>query len=422
MNENGAQSMVVQATSQSAYQLVITDLNQIVVVDRQLLVGRDPVCDLALNDDEASRRHALLTPAAGGILVKDLQSTNGVYINGIRISEPVLLLQGDVLQIGETRFEFLPSAEPEPVKADPNATVLFTPDKFRSAPRAVVEPPPEIKNTAAIDAADVSTSALGLSETAATPHEIVADQPIAWVDEPESEPQPGNALPTDASGSGDAAKPIATEPADPLLHNPPPVVPADDEPAVNAPPAWVLNNQQSVDGTRLIARTATKASLSESAIDLNFGGKVTEPTLMAVTEPFLGMRFQLIGDQKTHWEIGRASHADIMINHESVSNAHAQIIQDGESWKVVDLMSANGTYINGKKCLSGYLNGRDSIRLGSIECVFLLDDASLSATNTSVDTDTHVDLNRSKKLKTAAIAVTVTAAVTAMAVLLINMV
>lgn len=177
----------------------------------------------------------------------------------------------------------------------------------------------------------------------------------------------------------------------------------------NAPPAWVLNNQQSVDGTAFFSKDSLQDLLRSSEENKVSGQTVGEPTLIGNSDPVMGLRYQLIGEGKHQWEIGRSPDADVMLNHESVSGAHAQIINDGGRWKVVDLMSANGTYANGKKCLTGYLSSGDSVCFGSVECAFILPE---SEQHSNARAEPNSPAKRSgSSFKTAVIAFIATAAV-----------
>jgi len=72
------------------------------------VVGRSRDCDVVLADSNVSRRHArILFGADGGWTIEDLGSTNGVHVNGRRISGPATLQPGDRLDIGtvSARFE-----------------------------------------------------------------------------------------------------------------------------------------------------------------------------------------------------------------------------------------------------------------------------------------------------------------------------
>jgi len=64
-------------------------------------VGRAPECDLVLRDSKVSRRHARLTARDGVLVLADLGSMNGTFVNGHRVSE-VALGAGDRVVVGET--------------------------------------------------------------------------------------------------------------------------------------------------------------------------------------------------------------------------------------------------------------------------------------------------------------------------------
>ena len=64
-------------------------------------VGRDPISDIAINDPEVSRQHARISKTEEGLLLEDLESTNGTFLNGIRLgSNPIKLELGDEIQMG----------------------------------------------------------------------------------------------------------------------------------------------------------------------------------------------------------------------------------------------------------------------------------------------------------------------------------
>jgi hypothetical protein len=70
-------------------------------------VGRSADNDLPLEgDDFASVRHARFEPRRDGVWVEDIGSTNGTFVNGIRLEEPRRLAPGDVVRIGETDLRF----------------------------------------------------------------------------------------------------------------------------------------------------------------------------------------------------------------------------------------------------------------------------------------------------------------------------
>jgi GAF domain-containing protein len=68
------------------------------------LIGRSTEADLSLSDRTLSRRHALIGETNNQLWVQDLQSSNGVSINGKKISDKTLFKQGDSIQLGQLKF------------------------------------------------------------------------------------------------------------------------------------------------------------------------------------------------------------------------------------------------------------------------------------------------------------------------------
>ena len=72
-----------------------------------LTVGRAVNNDVSMPDDEyASGRHARFEPRRDGVWVEDIGSTNGTFVNGIRLTRERRLAPGDVVRIGETDLRF----------------------------------------------------------------------------------------------------------------------------------------------------------------------------------------------------------------------------------------------------------------------------------------------------------------------------
>lgn len=65
------------------------------------IIGRLPKCAIPLDDAGASREHARIYRRGGGYFIVDLNSKNGVFVNGARV-EKAALGDGDEIQIGET--------------------------------------------------------------------------------------------------------------------------------------------------------------------------------------------------------------------------------------------------------------------------------------------------------------------------------
>lgn len=68
---------------------------------QEVLVGRDPACNLHLEDATISAQHARLAYHHGQWWVEDLKSTNGTYLNQEPVLTPTVLAAGDELRCGQ---------------------------------------------------------------------------------------------------------------------------------------------------------------------------------------------------------------------------------------------------------------------------------------------------------------------------------
>jgi hypothetical protein len=73
-------------------------------------LGRHPESNIFLDDITVSRRHAEITRRGGALVVRDVGSLNGTYVNRERVEEAVLK-PGDELQIGKFKLVFVASQE-----------------------------------------------------------------------------------------------------------------------------------------------------------------------------------------------------------------------------------------------------------------------------------------------------------------------
>jgi EmrB/QacA subfamily drug resistance transporter len=87
----------------------------------ETVIGRDPGADIVLADPsgELSRRHARIGLGDGGVVVQDLDSTNGTFLNGERLREARPLRTGDQIGLGDYALEFSSPIEADGAQAPP---------------------------------------------------------------------------------------------------------------------------------------------------------------------------------------------------------------------------------------------------------------------------------------------------------------
>ncbi len=71
----------------------------------EITIGRAESCTITIDDDFISQSHARVFEKADEIVVEDLGSTNGTYLNKQRVSSPMVVSPGDWLQLGDTIME-----------------------------------------------------------------------------------------------------------------------------------------------------------------------------------------------------------------------------------------------------------------------------------------------------------------------------
>jgi pSer/pThr/pTyr-binding forkhead associated (FHA) protein len=248
---------------------------------KEIVVGRQADCDLVLTEGHASRKHAKFSLADGAVWLEDLNSANGSFVNGQRITGKVRLNAGDRLRFDVEEFDFrMPAAA---VAADEGKTMYREPDS-----------------------AVVAAESSGMYK-----------RPGAWAD-------------PDAMGGDGANKTKFIDPA-------------QMKQMMNAPATTPVNTA-SIDGPHLHVVSGSRAGLN---IKLTIGES--------------GVK---------EWTIGSQPDREVQFQDSGVSALHAKIVNEGERWKVLDQMSANGTFVNGKRSNVSYLSSGDRVRFGPVECVF----------------------------------------------------
>jgi hypothetical protein len=94
--KEGTRVLFVRSETQQGQEFEVSDV---------VVMGRSDETDVVLDDPYASEFHLRLVSQEGGMMLHDLGSTNGTYVNGRRISAPTQLRRGDTIQVGKTVME-----------------------------------------------------------------------------------------------------------------------------------------------------------------------------------------------------------------------------------------------------------------------------------------------------------------------------
>ncbi len=91
------------------------------IITEKTIIGRDPGCDIALSLDYLSRKHVSLEPINGKLIIEDLNSSNGTFVNGEKISKAELQ-PGDKIKLDVLTFEVRGPAGA--ASGDPHKTII----------------------------------------------------------------------------------------------------------------------------------------------------------------------------------------------------------------------------------------------------------------------------------------------------------
>ena len=124
-------------------------------------------------------------------------------------------------------------------------------------------------------------------------------------------------------------------------------------------------------GTQVFSRDEVSELINQAAGEETASARAE---LSGVSSQVSGQSFPLSGDRVI---VGRAESCDLRLEDSSVSSEHARLVRDSGGWRVVNLLSTNGTFVNGNKVSSSAVKNGDRIRFGGVE--FVLHDPDTDA-------------------------------------------
>jgi len=372
----------------------------------QILIGRDPSVDIVIEAPGVSRRHARLYLQDDQVYIEDLGSSNGTYVNHEPISQATRLHPGDRIGLGHSvwlRYE----APPAPESARPSmedqggvgaATLLESPETLAAEMEEPSMPPAQTAQAEPDAAAPPAETQV--AKRTKPPAERAVAPPAA---RPSPPPVPEDVGAT-ILGGPDLELPHSEEP--PSLA----VTVAGEETRVytlthaeytigRAPDNDIVINSKIVSRShaRLVrdnggytlvpspeagnpiqaeGRPVSGPTHLQHDMRLRIGGQ--DPGSMvsmiytspAEAEAGAGISAITFGDRSLV-TIGRDASNDVVLSTPTVSRFHAQIERVGQRYRVRDLRSSNGTFVNDQR-IEGevWLQANDTIRIGSY--VFVL--------------------------------------------------
>jgi pSer/pThr/pTyr-binding forkhead associated (FHA) protein len=281
------------------------DAGKMFAIRDDTVLGRDDSADVVLKDEsgELSRRHARIGMSDGVVMLDDLDSTNGTFLNGERIDGPRPLRSGDRFRVGSSTLEFVSAPEPQLTRA-----------------REVLSEAQLTRAREVLSDAQLTRARDSLGEAQLTRARGVAPEPqLTAAHAVAQDPQRTHTYDIGPDPQLTRARDV------PELVPPPPSAPPTPRAPTYAPPG--------ADGD-----------------------------LQILSGPGAGAEAAVIGGSAT---IGREPECDLQVLDSEVSRRHAKVtVRDGEA-AIEDLNSANGTYVNGERILGPYkLAPGDHIEIG----------------------------------------------------------
>lgn len=100
------------------FSILGVDMREVAIADGRTTLGRRPTNDIVIDNLAISGQHAALHCTGNVVLLEDLQSTNGTYVNGRAIQKQVLR-DADVIELGKYKLRYIADAAPPAPAAAP---------------------------------------------------------------------------------------------------------------------------------------------------------------------------------------------------------------------------------------------------------------------------------------------------------------
>ena len=305
----------------------------------RITVGRDATNDITVEDARASSQHAEIRRAGEEMLVADLGSRNGTFVNENLVAMPRPLSHGDVIRIGDAQLTFFNQVLPP----RPSTGPIGLPDEPLQHPGGEG---PGAKLSWEGRSLDIGTAPAKIGRDPIEASVTLDDKAVSWIHAEISWHDDDHYLRDLGSRNGTFVN-------GELLAIPRVLRSGDVIHVGNTDLTF-----ESVGGTVPFASVGTT---SEAPQDTRGAG------LVGSGGSFLGVWFVLRDGATT---IGRDEGCEIRVDDLTVSRRHATIDRDGETYSMRDLGSTNGTWVNDERISAHEPHGvalGDRIRFGRLE-------------------------------------------------------
>jgi pSer/pThr/pTyr-binding forkhead associated (FHA) protein len=354
----------------------------------ELRIGRMKENDLVINNLAVSRFHAVLRRVGEGFEIEDLGSENGTFVNGVPTQGRVALAPGAEIAIGKHVLsirtgaddENLPAPRPQPAsqKSDAwDAGQTYLMPGAPAAPAAAQEAEPHLDAPAeaevlaeAMEEPESDVSAAAADRAPAVAHERPDPEGLFAFGEEELQLAPPAAVVEPAPelvAEFDVAAPEAA--AEPKRQTALFDFAATDDLGLSEPSLARVAAERAVGAVpapETVAAPAPKPAPGPSGyagLIVERDGKVERVT------PF--SRPELVA--------GRGATCDLVLAAAGVSRRHARFVRDGETFRVLDLGSANGLRVNGERATERVLQVGDVVAIDDFTLTFVIDREPIDA-------------------------------------------
>lgn len=316
--------------------------------NRTMVLGRANDCDLVVGLKPISRRHAEITLVNDQLTIEDLGSANGTYINDNRISSGELK-HGDCVRFENLRYQVVSPESLRNKKEEP----ARTPSSVEIKPTVNDAEGTAAKRKPVVSSRD-SSSAPAVKDSKKDEAAAAVKEKSLELETKPFKPQKRSVENAVKSSESDATP--TSKDKDSIVEN---KKPADSK---NSAEKSFLTTPLNALEDSTILQAAKKDTDTQSL-------QIIHGYLLGLTPPIEEMQLALVGEKI---RIGRDAKNDLVIAHKSVSSKHAELNYVDGQWRLDDLKSTNGSFINGEKITHTMIKPGQLINIGQIKLVYNL--------------------------------------------------